>query len=75
MLEGVLYTIHHQVFEKILHDIYLNLLEKFGERTPLSLNETVELLIKSSCNHKNWQVWCAMNKITSTLVHQHNRHN
>ena len=33
----LMYTIHHQIFEKILHDVYLKMLEKFEETTPLSL--------------------------------------
>ena len=28
------YTIHHQVFEKILLDVYVKYFEKFEERTP-----------------------------------------
>ena len=32
-----IYTIDRLVFEKRLHDIYSGLLEKFEERTPLSL--------------------------------------
>ena len=33
------YAIRHQVFEEISHDEYLIPLEKFEEKTPLSLNE------------------------------------
>ena len=33
----IFYTVHHQVFEKLLHDVYVKSLEKFEERTPLSL--------------------------------------
>ena len=73
------YTIHHQVFEKILRDIYSDLLEKFEERTPLSLKmsvigKSVPVIITSWCTMK-MEFISAMNLLSVTVRWKENCRN